>query len=342
MDRDQLRATVLGFGGAIAVLSVLLYFVGVDELVAELSRADSSTVLLVVGVTLAWLLAWAIALKTVLGVLGVSVSLPRSFLVFNGAMFSNNVTPFGQAGGEPVAALLISKMADTEYEKGLAAIASVDTLNFVPSVSLALIGAAYFATETTFGTRLQLATGAVVLLAVAVPGAVYVGWKYRYSLENRVVSGLTPLIRWITDRIPGVPVPTPASLESRIGHFFGAIERVATDRRAIAVSLAASTLGWGLQMSGLWLAFVAIGESIPFSAVLFVVPMGAMAGITPLPGGTGGIEAVLVAVLAALPGVTIGVETALAAVVIYRGAVYWVPVLVGGTVVSVVGADSFG
>ena len=342
MDWDQLRATALGFLGAFAVLGVMLYLVGVDDLLAELARADTSTMLLVVGFTVAWLAAWAFALRIVLGVLGVELSAMKSFLIFNGAMFSNNVTPFGQAGGEPVTALLIAKIADTEYERGLAAIASVDTLNFVPSITLALIGAAYFATETTFGTRLRFATGIVVVLAFAVPGLVYAGWRNRYSLEHRVVVACTPLIRRITRVIPGVKIPEPGTIESRIGHFFGAIERVATDRQGIALSLAASTVGWAFQMLGLWFAFAAIGASIPLSAVLFVVPMGALAGITPLPGGAGGIEAVLVTVLSALPGVGIAPQTALAAVVIYRGAVYWVPVLIGGTVVSVVGADRLG
>ncbi|WP_277554950.1 lysylphosphatidylglycerol synthase transmembrane domain-containing protein [Halobaculum limi] len=340
MDSDQLRATVVGFLGAFAVLGLLLYLVGVGDLVDVLGRASPGVVALVVLVTLGWLTAWSVALRTVLGVLGIPLSLVRSFLVFSGAMFSNNVTPFGQAGGEPVTALLISKAADTEYERGLAAIASVDTLNFVPSITLALVGAAYFATETTFGTRLRFATGIVVVLALAIPGAVYLGWRRRYQLEEWVVATFVPLIRRVASILPVFSAPSEESVESRIGHFFGAIERVATDRTGIAIALAASTLGWVFQMIGLYLAFQAISQPVPFSAMLFVVPMGAIAGVTPLPGGAGGIEAVLVAVLAALPSVSVSATAALAAVVIYRGAVYWVPVVIGGVVVSVLGADS--
>ncbi|SHG70054.1 lysylphosphatidylglycerol synthase transmembrane domain-containing protein [Halobaculum gomorrense] len=342
MDSDQLRATVVGFLGAFAVLGALLSLVGVGDLVDVLQSASLEIVALVVVVTVGWLTAWSVALRTVLGVLGIRLSVVRSFLVFSGAMFSNNITPFGQAGGEPVAALLIAKVADTEYERGLAAIASVDTLNFVPSITLALVGAAYFATETTFGARLRFATAVVVALALLVPGLVYLGWRNRYALESRVVSTVVPVISRVTDVLPVISAPTEESIESRIGHFFGAIERVATDRTGIAVSLAASSLGWVFQMIGLYLAFQAIDQPVPFSAMLFVVPMGAIAGITPLPGGAGGIEAVLVAVLVALPSVSVSATAALGAVVIYRAAVYWVPVIIGGTVVSVIGADSIG
>ncbi|WP_227377744.1 lysylphosphatidylglycerol synthase transmembrane domain-containing protein [Haladaptatus halobius] len=342
MTTNQRRVTAVGFLGTLVILSGILYLVGIEDLLRVLSRADTGLVVLVGAVTVGWLTAWALGLRTVLAVLGVRLSVVRSFLVLNGAIFSNNVTPFGQAGGEPVAALLISKVAETEYERGLAAIASVDTINFLPSITLALIGAAYFATEITFSQRLRVATGLVVGLAAVVPALIYLGWRNRDAVEQRLESVLTPLVQRLTKVLPGISPPDDSDVKSRIEGFFVAIERIATNRRGIVLTLTASTLGWVLQMIALWAAFWAIGTSIPFSVMLFVVPMGALASITPLPGGTGGIETVLVAILASLPSIAIGLETALAAVVIFRGFVYWIPILIGGFVVSWVGVDAFG
>jgi hypothetical protein len=333
MARENLRATVLGFAGAIVVFAVLFYLAGVDDVVSQLSQADGTVVFLA---TVGWLSAWSGALRTVLAVLGVHLSSLRSFFVFAGAMFSNNVTPFGQAGGEPVTALLISRTADAEYERSLAAIASVDTLNFVPSITIALIGAGYFATEVAIGRRIEAALLAVGVLAVAVPSLGYVAWQRRYSLEARVVDALTPLIRRLTRALPRVPVPTAAGIEDRINGFFRAIERVAANPRGLALALGLSAAGWLLQMVGLWLSFYAIGSPIPFSIALFVVPIGAIAGVTPLPGGAGGIEWTLTILLdAALPAV--GFDTAAAGVVIFRAFVYWTPTLLGGVVMSVTG-----
>ena len=340
MNGAQLRTTVLGFLGTFAILGLLLYFVGVEELVRELRRADGETVGLIVVVTLGWLAAWGYGLRTVLDVLGVDVSLTQSFFILNGAMFSNNVTPFGQAGGEPVTALLISKLTDTEYERGLAAIASVDSLNFVPSITLALMGAGFYATQTSFGRRLRLATAAVVVLSVAVPVLAFVGWRKRTAIRGAVARALAPVLQRVARVAPVDASVSREALESRIGHFFDSIERVATNRRGLTLALAASTVGWVFQMIALWLAFVAIGSPVPFSVLLFVVPVGAIAGVTPLPGGAGGIEAVLVGLLSSLPGAAVGWETAFAAVVLFRGAIYWVPVVIGGGVVSVVGIDS--
>ncbi|EJN58202.1 lysylphosphatidylglycerol synthase transmembrane domain-containing protein [Halogranum rubrum] len=338
MAGERLRTTVLGFAVTLLVFAALFYFAGSDQLVAQLERADTRLVLVVVGVTLLWLASWSLSLRTVLDVLGVDISPVKSFLVFSGAMFSNNITPFGQAGGEPVTALLISRTADAEYETGLAAIASVDTLNFVPSITIALFGAGYFVTETTLvqtNSRIEMAVVAIAALAVAVPGLLYLGWQKRYELEHRVIQRITPTIQWLARVLPRLSVPTAESIEQRVSRFFEAIERVATNQRGLALALGLSALGWFFQMVGLWLAFQAIGVPIKLSLAMFVVPIGAIAGVTPLPGGAGGIEWVLATLLAAATGPVIGFATATAAVIVYRGSVYWVPTLIGGAVMGV-------
>ena len=334
MPRENLRATLLGFLGAVVVFGVLFYFAGIDRLVENLSMARTEIVVLVVVVTLAWLASWSRALKTVLSVLGVDMPAYKSFLVFSGAMFSNNITPFGQAGGEPVTALLISRSTDAEYETGLAAIASVDTLNFVPSITIALFGAAYYATEVAIGRNIEIALVAVVVLATGIPSLIYLGWKNRYDLERRVIEAVTPLVRRVAEFVPRVSVPTPEGIEHRVEGFFRAIERVATNRRGISTALGLSTFGWFCQMVSLWLAFYAIGHTIPFSIALFVVPIGAIAGVTPLPGGAGGIEWVLAILISTATGPAIGFGIATAGVVIFRGIVYLVPTILGGVVMA--------
>jgi hypothetical protein len=341
MSQRNLRATALGFLGAFALFGLLAWFAGVDGLIETLQGADLRLVAVVVLATLGWLVAWGLALRTVLATLGVFFSPLKAFLVFAAATFSNNITPFGQAGGEPVTALLISESSDAEYETSLAAIASVDTLNFVPSITIALVGAGYFATEVTLGTNRNLAAAiaAVVVLAVAVPSLVYAGWRYRETVERRVVRLLAPLLQRLTRVLPRVSSSSRDRIEHRIGGFFGGIERIAGNPRGLALALAFSALGWACQMFALWVSFRAIGTPIPASVALFVVPIGAIAGVTPLPGGAGGIETVLVLLLVAIPLPAVTTSIALAAVVVFRGVVYWTPTLIGSAVVSVLGAS---
>ncbi|OYR62654.1 flippase-like domain-containing protein, partial [Halorubrum ezzemoulense] len=148
MEGPQRRALILGAGGAVLLLAVLFVVVGVDRVVDALVRADPALVAAAAGLGLCWLAAWSLMLRAVLGALDVEMSVPTAFLVYSGAAFANNVTPFGQAGGEPVAAALISKVGEARYETGLVGIASVDVLNVVPSVSLVFLGVGSYAATT--------------------------------------------------------------------------------------------------------------------------------------------------------------------------------------------------
>lgn len=336
MDGER-RATVAGFAGAVLVLVVLFWLVGVDNILAALASASPLIVATLLPVALVWLSSWGLALHTVLDALDEPVSVPRAIMLYTAAVFANNITPFGQAGGEPFIALLISQSADSEYENGLAAIASVDALHFIPSVGLATAGLALFAIRTvSLGRNLLIATGAVAVLAVAIPVAAYMGWRYRYELEAVVVRVFTPVIRAIGRLIPRQTPPDASVIERRIEGFFLAIDRVANSRRRLLVMLGFSLAGWVALATSLWLSVFALGYTIQFAAVMVVVPVGAIASATPLPGGLGSIETAFVVLLISTTGIP--AAAASAAVVIHRGATYWLPTLLGGGAAAALGA----
>jgi uncharacterized membrane protein YbhN (UPF0104 family) len=272
-----------------------------------LRRADPEVLVAVLAVATVRLTSWGLALRTVLGVLGSKVSARLTVLVFVAATFANNVTAFGQAGGEPVTALFVPRTADTGYETGLAAIASVDSLNFVPSILLALVGIGYFSATVAFGRRLMFAAVAVGVLTLVIPVLGYLGWPNRYGVKRRIEG------------------------------FFHAIECVTGDRRGLAFALGFSLFGWLSLAGSLWLSLYAIGFEVPVAAVPVVIPVAAIASITPLPGGLGGVETVLVALIVPTTGVT--VAAAPAAVVVHRTATYWLPTLVGDGAAAAFGAD---
>ena len=328
------RAMIVGFAVALTVLAALALVVGLEELLASLAAANYSVVALMVAVALAWLCCWALALRTVLGVLGIEMSVATAVQTFLAAMFANNVTPFGQAGGEPVAAFFISTSSDAEYETSLAAIASVDALNFVPSIAFALLGLAFFSARHTVGQEFRMAAAAVLSLAVAVPVVAALGWRYRRRVEALVLGTVAPAIGSVGRRLPRVP--TEETVREQIQSFFESIDRVATDRRGLAVALAFSALGWLGIMTSLWLALYALGYTVAFAVVLVAVPVGAVAGVAPLPGGLGGVETVLVALLVPIP--ELSAAAAAAAVVLHRGATYWLPLVLGGAAAGTLGA----
>jgi len=333
MEFDS-RAVLVGFLAAAAVLGGLLWFVGVDRIVSALSALDPRVLAVVLLVGVAWLFSWGLALRRVLDALDVVASPWDGFLLYSSAAFANNVTPFGQAGGEPFSALLISRATDSEYESGLAAIASVDTINFVPSIVFSLVGLGYYVARFAVGDSVLLVFGGVLALAVGAPSLGYLGWRHRGRLETNLAGVVHPVWSAIGRHVPGVSVPRRAAVRRRLDGFFRSIERVASNRRDLVAALGFSALGWLWMCLALYVSLWALTPmaTVDVAVVFVVVPVSTIASVVPLPGGAGGVEAALVLLLVPIAGIS--PATAASAALVYRGALYWFPLLLGGGAVA--------
>ncbi len=297
MNREGFVATAAGFLLAGAVFAVMFWLVDAEAVVRALSRADAGLLAVVALTIVCWNASWGVALWNVLQAQGVTVQWYQALLVNAAGAFANHVTPFGQAGGEPVTAWLLSRTADTDYEVGLASVASLDAINVVPSLSFAALGATYYVGVVAVGDRLGYLPVAVVALALVVPVVAVLVWRQRRTVERYVGAALARLWRGVATLVPRLSPPRPGALRERVEAFVEAVERVASDRPRLAAALAFSALGWLLQSVGLWVTFVALDAPIPAYVAFFVVPMGTLGSVFPTPGGLGGIEAINVTLI---------------------------------------------
>ncbi|MFC6719404.1 flippase-like domain-containing protein [Natrialbaceae archaeon GCM10025810] len=338
--RRRRLVMVVGFVAAFAVLSLIFWLLGIDELLATLGAASLPGITLVALAALGWLLTWTLGLKVVLAALGVRIGFVEAVLVFSSAVFANNVTPFGQAGGEPVTALLISTVTDSEYETGLAAIVSVDALNLFPAIGFGLVGLAYYAATVAVTARIGAIALTLVAATVCLPVVGITLWRRRRRAEAGIARGFARLLGAISRVVPRYRPPKPEAVRRRVRSFVESLERIADDQRAIGVAFGCSALGWFGLICCLWLSFVALGETDPtlLAAAFVAVPVASVAAATPFPGGLGGMDAALIAVLAPLTGVP--AATVGAAVVCYRVATYWLPTLLGGAATGAFGSTA--
>lgn len=324
----RLATIVGGFVAAGALLAAVLAVVGFERTLAVLAAADRiGLAALLVAVAL-WALVWSYTLSLVLDVLGVAHGPADAGLLFGSLVFANSVAPSTYLGGEPLAALLISRQAGTTYETGFAAVTSTDLLNYAPMVPLAGVGLLYVTTTAVVGQRTELAllavfAGLLALIAVAVSG-----WRRRDRAAVALAGTIGGLSVRASRAIPGVRPIRPETLEVRIRTFVREVESVAGDRGSLALALAYSALGWLFLSAALWFALYAVGHAVSPAIVLFAVPIAAVSNVLPVPGGIGGVESVLIVLLVAAAGVP--VPTAAAATLLYRGGTYWLPLVAGG------------
>lgn len=335
MERSGLRTTVVGVGTAAAVFAVMFWIVDAGEVIATMRRADPVLLGVVAGTILLWNVSWGMALWNVLRGLDISIPVRLAVLINAAGAFANHVTPFGQAGGEPVTAWLLTRTVDAEYEVSLASIASLDAINVVPSLTFATVGALYFVTVDTGNETLGTLSIGILAVGTVLPGIAVVGWRYRHSVGDRVRTVTTPVVYRVTEFVPGVSTTILAAVGERLAGFHAAIERIAVNRRRLCLALSLSALGWAFQAVGLWVTFLALETSIALSVPFFVLPVGKFGSVFPTPGGLGGTEAINVTLLTILTGA--GGATIVAAVTIHSVGGYVLTTSVGAAATGILG-----
>jgi len=327
VQREGFVATAAGFLGAALVLAILFWIVDAGAVLAAAGKADPVLLSAFVLAIVLWIVAWGVSLYNILRALGLSPSIHTAVLLSAAATFSNNVTPFGQAGGEPVTAALITRTLRTEYEISLASITSYDAVNVVPSVSFALFGALYYvsATDVTPGWRSLAGSVFAALL-------VLLAWWFRSAIRRRTASLLLPPVRRLVVLLPIISL---ASVTDWATGFVGALDRVAGQRHRLGVALGCSTLGWGLQAFSLWLTVLAVGATIPVYVPFLVIPLARISDLLPTPGGLGGNEAINATLLSVLTSASPAVITA--AVTIHGVGGYLLSTGIGAAAASALG-----
>ncbi|MDZ7745190.1 MAG: lysylphosphatidylglycerol synthase transmembrane domain-containing protein [Halobacteriales archaeon] len=320
------RATGWKILAGFTVAGVVLYFVasqfGLGEVVDTLAGADLRWLAVGCLSTLLCLVLWGKAWHIVLRVAGIEVPFRKLVSTYFAATFANYVTPLGQAGGEPFIAYVLSRDTEASYEESLASVVTADLLNLLPFFSFSAIGLSVLLAQSSLPGAAQSLAWGLLAMAVGVPVLVGLAWRFR----ERVRGGVLRLVRPIAGLTSRVSVDGVAA---RIDELYESFGRIAQDRRALVVAVAFAYAGWvffalPLYFAGKTLAIPGIDPLL----VLFVVPASTLAGLTPSPGGTGGVELALVALLVALTPVSNAVALSIA--LVYRVMSYWFALVVGG------------
>jgi hypothetical protein len=326
----SVRRTAGGILLGVLVFGAYLAAVGVGDVRRVLWAVPTPRLVSLAVVGLVPLVLWGLGLRLVLCRLDRRLRSGTAVVLFAASGFLNAVTPFGQAGGDPITAVLFGRAIGTDFETGLAAIGSLNALNRIATVVLGLLGVGYLAGRAAAGGPLRNAAVSVAGLAVAAAVALVVGWRYRHRLLAAVAAGIVRVGGAIARLVPGFDPPTVRRIERRGYRFVRAVERLAADPVRLAVVFGLSVAGHLAVAAALYVALAALGVETSLAAVLLVIPIAKLGGVAPTPGGFGSAETLLAMLLVSTAGVAPPVAGA--AVLLYRGAAFWLPTLVGGLV----------
>jgi uncharacterized protein (TIRG00374 family) len=320
-DRETVLKTLVGFAVAVLVLYLVATGLGTQRVAGALAGAELRWVAVGCLSTLLCLALWGRAWQVVLRQVGIDVRYRRLVVTYFAATFANYVTPLGQAGGEPFIAYVLARDTDAPYEESLASVVTADLLNLLPFFTFAAAGLSFLLLGAELPTAVRPLAFGLLGMALGVPAIAAGGWWFREGVKRGIVRLVAPLARR-TDRV------SVAGVRRRIDDLYAAFGRIATNPRALVEAVVFAYAGWAFFALPLFFAGRALGVPVDPLLVLFIVPASTLAGLVPSPGGLGGVEVALVALVAGLTPV--GAATAFALALVYRVASYWFALVVGG------------
>ncbi|ASJ11370.1 flippase-like domain-containing protein [Thermococcus thioreducens] len=325
---DWRKYSLLGLG--LAIIALLLWWAGIEEVIAILRNARADYFLLAVLVYIAAVIIWALRWRVLLNSLGIGVPFRTILGALFAGIFVNNVTPGARGGGEPVRMYYISKHTKEPYGNVFATIMLDRILDVIPVVVMLFLATVYVYHLGSFTLTitvfvLDLAFAALTLATVGI------------LLSERKTKGM---LYWVYRQFGRIMPKKAAKYEEKFVHavevsvpqFQEKFKFLLTHRRAFALSLAYSFAFWFLVLLRSYLIFLSINNPIGILDVMVVQTIGIVVGMMMvLPGGAGIIEAINSAVYVLLG---IGKGVAVTATVLERLISYWAPTFTGAIVMA--------
>lgn len=328
------RKTILLLGVSILILAIMLWFVGIDQVIGALKIANIWIIALAIVTQVftyfLYTLRWQILSKLADMDINIKKLLPMVLV----GLAVNNITPSGRGGGEPVRAYLLSKeKIEYRFEDSLATVVADRALDTFPFVVLAAITITAMALYFNFDLWLLVVMVVAVIVIVAVL-IILIYMCINPSFGNRVAGWIIGLVRRFYKK-------NSESLENNIREaisgFQETMKLLISNKRGLAYTLTLSFVIWIFEIIRVYLVFLAFGANVNLIVIGEVFIVACLVGMIPLlPGGLGAVDGLMIIFYSAA-GISASISAA--ATVIERLISFWMTTIIGMVIMPYYGSS---
>ena len=307
----------------LVIMAVMLYFIGIDEVIEALKLSNLWLVLLAIVIQIftyflyTW--RWNIINKTANMDLGIKKSLPMVLV----SLAVNNITPSGRGGGEPVRAYLLAKEGHFKFEDTFATVIADRALDTFPFVILAIL--TIIGIILTFSLDIKLIAFLVIcvtLITAAVILLIYVCINEAFGVK--LTSWIIKIVRRLYKKFNE---GTEQRIIEAVKVFQARMNALLRDRTILYHALPLSFVIWIFEILRVYVVFLAFGANVSPIIIGEVFILASFVGMIPLlPGGLGAVDGIMI-LFYANAGITASLSAA--ATVVERLISFWMTTFVG-------------
>ena len=305
------------------IMGILLYFVGIEDVIKALEKSNLWFVLLAIVIQIftyfLYTLRWHIINRAADMSLGIKKLLPMVLV----SLAVNNITPSGRGGGEPVRAYLLAKEGNYKFEDTFASVIadrSFDTFPFLLLSILTIIGIIFsFSLDVTLVAILVIC---VVGITIAVAILIYICINEAFGVK---ITGW--VIRIVRRFYKKYDEDTEKRIVEAVVSFQSTMNLLLRDRTILCYALPLSFVIWFFEILRVYAVFLAFGAAVSPIVIGEVFIIASLVGMVPLlPGGLGAVDGIMI-LLYSNAGITASISAA--ATVVERLISFWMTTFIG-------------
>ena len=307
----------------LAIMAVMLYFIGIEEVIEALKLSNLWFVLLAIVLQFftyflyTW--RWSIINKTADMNLGIRKLIPMVLV----SLAVNNITPSGRGGGEPVRAYLLAKEGHYKFEDTFATVIAdraLDTFPFVILAILTIVG-------IIISFSLDITLIYFLIICVAAITAFVIILLYICINEAFGVKITAWIIRIVRKFYKKFNENTEKRIVEAVISFQARMNSLLRDKTILYYALPLSFVIWIFEILRVYVVFLAFGANVSPVLIGEVFILASFVGMIPLlPGGLGAVDGIMILFYASA-GISAGISAA--ATVVERLISFWMTTFLG-------------
>ena len=308
---------------SIAILAVMLYLIGIDQVISALKNANLSLITLAIAIQIFTYLLYTLRWKILNNLVYINVSFKKLLPIIMVGLAVNNITPSGRGGGEPVRAYLLAEEHGYKLKDTFATVVADRVLDTFPFIVLAAI------TIISMVLFFDIAPWLVIVLILSVIAIIAILIVLVYMCINpnfgvRVEKWLTGLVKRFYKKKSD---SLNESIHDNIFGFQQTMKILISDKKILYYTIPLSFLIWAFEILRVYIVFLAFGAPLNVIIIGEVFIVASLVGMIPLlPGGLGAVDGLMIGLYSKA-----GISMSLAAPVtmIERLISFWMASIIG-------------
>lgn len=327
------KKTLFFFGISIVILLIMLYFVGLDQVIDALKMAKLHYIGIAIAMQVFTYYLYTLRWKIINGVVDINVGIKKLLPMILVGLAVNNITPSGRGGGEPVRAYILAREEGYPMQETFATVVAdraLDTFPFVLIAAITIVGMALtFKFDLWILVVMILAVIAIIALLILL---IYMSVNPDFG--KRVDGWIIGLVRRFYKKNSD---ELEEKIHKAIKGFQDTMKMVISNRRVLYTALPLSFVIWIFEIFRVYFVFLAFGARVNPFIIGEVFILASLIGMIPLlPGGLGAVDGVMILFYSAA-GITSSISAA--ATVIERLISFWMTTIIGMMVLPYYGSS---